>query len=164
MPTPPQLRPGQLRDSPKSGFAFQMRRGTFPWRCCVPNAYLETERLPFPLGFQGSQMSTRERWKIHPINTEKNTLTKLSRSTRVRESTGGIEVDFQLFFFSIIMTKIHTTVKVLHANSNITVIPVNKARREIKASLTKQCLWILMSLKAKSKLSKIRVKRRLFSD
>lgn len=38
------------------------------------------------------------------------------------------------------MTKIYTIVKVSDANANITIIPVNKAHREIKASLTKQCL------------------------
>lgn len=38
------------------------------------------------------------------------------------------------------MTRIYTIVKVSHANANITIILVNKAHREIKASLTKQCL------------------------
>lgn len=69
----------------------------------------------------------------------------------------------QIFnIFSIIMTKICTILKISHANANITIIPVNKAHREIKASLTKQRLWILMSLKAKSKLLKFKEKEDCF--
>lgn len=33
------------------------------------------------------------------------------------------------------MTKIYTIVEVSHANANSTIIPVNKAHREIKAGL-----------------------------
>lgn len=78
--------------------AFQIWRGAFPCRCWVPKAYLETKSLPSPLGFQNSQIPFKEKCKTHLINMERNTLTKLSRSTRARKTTGESETDFQHFF------------------------------------------------------------------
>lgn len=92
--------------------AFQIWRGAFPCRCRVPKAYLETKSLPSPLGFQNSQTPFKEKCKTHLINMERNTLTKLSRSTRVRESIGETEADFQHFF--------HNNDQNLHNTKNLT--------------------------------------------